>query len=280
MKRRTAVLISGRGSNLSALLAATRSPGYPADIALVISNRPDAPGLALAEAAGIPSVVLDHRRFPGDRAAHEAAIDAALRTAGVEFVCLAGYLRLLTPFLVAAWSGRMLNIHPSLLPAFPGLNTHARALAAGVKLHGCTVHLVTDATDAGPILAQAAVPVLPDDTEASLAARVLVQEHVIYPLALRMVAGGDGRPAPASAALCNPLPAAGGLAYKPTASNRNAIVMAEDHMAQHPVTATGLETEEAFLADRQRFWLGFTSFTLWTVVSIAILLILMTYFLV
>ena len=142
-------------------------------------------GLALAREAGVAAVAIDHRPFRDDRAAHEAAIDAALRQAEVEIVCLAGYMRLLTPLLVDAWQGRMLNIHPSLLPAFPGLDTHARALAAGVMLHGCTVHLVTQTTDEGPILAQAAVPVLPGDTAETLAARVLVQEHRIYPMALR-----------------------------------------------------------------------------------------------
>jgi phosphoribosylglycinamide formyltransferase-1 len=212
MKRRTAVLISGRGSNMEALIAAARDPGFPAAITLVISNRPQAPGLALAAAAGIPVLAIDHRIFPGDRAAHEAAIDAALRSADTELVCLAGYMRLLTPFLVGAWQRRMLNIHPSLLPAFPGLDTHARALAAGVKLHGCTVHLVTETMDEGPILAQAAVPVLPDDTEHTLAARVLRQEHRIYPAALAAIAAG--RPAPAAsaeAALSNPLPPGIGL---------------------------------------------------------------------
>jgi len=213
MKRRVGVLISGRGSNMAALLDAARDPAYPAEIVLVVSNRPHAPGLALANEAGVPVATIDHRRFGKDRAAHEAAIDAALRDAGVEIVCLAGYMRLLTPFLVGAWHGRMLNIHPSLLPAFPGLHTHERALAAGAKLHGCTVHLVTEATDEGPILAQAAVPVLPDDTAARLAARVLVQEHVIYPLALRAFAGATAAtPAPADAALCNPLPVDDGLA--------------------------------------------------------------------
>lgn len=208
MKRRAAVLISGRGTNLGALLAAARDPAYPAEIALVVSNQPHAPGLALAAAAEIPTVVLDHRSFGRGRAAHEAAIDAELRRYHVEIVCLAGYLRVLTPFLVGCWAGRMLNIHPSLLPAFPGLDTHARALAAGVKLHGCTAHLVTEALDDGPILAQAAVPVLPQDTVESLAARVLAQEHVIYPLALRVVAE-DGAPATAAdarARLLNPLP--------------------------------------------------------------------------
>jgi phosphoribosylglycinamide formyltransferase 1 len=213
MKRRVAVLISGRGSNLAALLQAARDPGYPAEIVLVISNRPQALGLDHAATRGVSSLVIDHRPYDGDRAAHEAAIDAALREASIEFVCLAGYMRLLTPFLVEAWAGRMLNIHPSLLPAFPGLNTHARALAAGVKLHGCTVHLVTITTDEGPILAQAAVPVLPGDTPDTLAARVLVQEHLLYPLALRLLASGAApRPAPAWAALRNPLPMAEGLA--------------------------------------------------------------------
>ena len=204
-RMRTAILISGRGSNMAALIAAARDPGYPAEVVLVVSNRSDAAGLALAREAGVVAVAIDHRPFRGDRAAHEAAIDAALRLAEVEIVCLAGYLRLLTPLLVETWSGRMLNIHPSLLPAFPGLDTHARALAAGVKLHGCTVHLVTQATDEGPILAQAAVPVLPGDTTETLAARVLVQEHRIYPMALRcFAAGAGGEAAPADAALVNP----------------------------------------------------------------------------
>ncbi len=207
VKRRTAILISGRGSNMAALVAAARAPGYPAEIVLVLSNRPDAPGLALAREAGIRAEAVDHRAFSGDRAAHEAELDRRLAEAGVELVCLAGYMRLLTPFLVERWAGRMLNIHPSLLPAFPGLDTHARALAAGVTLHGCTVHLVTRATDEGPILAQAAVPVLPDDTEATLAARVLAREHVIYALALARLAGGSpGRAADPDAALLNPLP--------------------------------------------------------------------------
>ncbi len=190
MKRRAAILISGRGSNMSALIAAARDPAYPVEIVLVIANRPEAPGLALARAAGVAAVAIDHRPFGNDRPAHEGAIDAALREAGSEIICLAGYMRLLTPYLVNAWRGRMLNIHPSLLPAFTGLDTHARALAAGVKLHGCTVHLITQAVDEGPILAQAAVPVLPGDTAETLAARVLVQEHRIYPMALRRFAAG------------------------------------------------------------------------------------------
>jgi phosphoribosylglycinamide formyltransferase 1 len=208
MRRRTAVLFSGRGSNLGALIAATHADDYPAEIALAVSNQPGAPGLEVAARAGISARVIDHRPFRGDRPAHEAKIDAALRDYNIELVCLAGYMRLLTPFLVRAWSGRMLNIHPSLLPAFPGIDTHARALAAGVKLHGCTVHLVTEATDEGTIIAQAAVPVLPDDDADRLAARVLVQEHAIYPVALRLLATGRaGHPAPPDAVLRNPLPA-------------------------------------------------------------------------
>lgn len=184
---RAAVLFSGRGSNFAALLAAARDPAYPADIALALSNNRAAPGLAHATAAGVPTEVLDHRAFGADRAAHEAAIDATLRRHNIDLVCLAGYMRVLTPFLVRRWARLMLNIHPSLLPEFPGLHTHERALAAGVTRHGCTVHLVAEALDDGPILAQAAVPVLPDDTADTLAARVLEQEHVIYPLALALL---------------------------------------------------------------------------------------------
>jgi formyltetrahydrofolate-dependent phosphoribosylglycinamide formyltransferase len=207
MRQRAAVLISGRGSNMAALAAAARDPAYPVEFVLVLSNRAQAPGLGLAAALGVPTAVVEHRVFNGDRAAHEAAIDAALRAADVQILCFAGYMRLLTPFLVERWAGRMLNIHPSLLPAFPGLDTHARALAAGAKLHGCTVHLITQTMDEGPILAQAAVPVLADDTAETLAARVLVQEHILYPLALRLFATGrPGTPPPADAALLNPLP--------------------------------------------------------------------------
>ena len=210
-RRRVAVLFSGRGSNMAALIAAAARPGFPAEIVRAVTNVPDAPGLALAARAGIPSVVLDHRAHGRDRAAHEAAIDAALTGADVDLVCLAGYMRLLTPFLVDRWEGRMINVHPSLLPAFPGLHTHARALAAGVRLHGCTVHYVTRTMDEGPIIAQAAVPVLPGDTETTLADRVLAQEHVLYPAALHLVAGGAAAPAPAAAALLNPLPPAPAL---------------------------------------------------------------------
>jgi phosphoribosylglycinamide formyltransferase-1 len=190
---------------MAALIAAARDPVFPAEIVLVVANRPSAPGLALAQGAGIRTVALDHRPFAKDRAAHEAAIDAALRQVGTEVVCLAGYMRVLTPFLVEAWQGRMLNIHPSLLPAFPGLDTHSRALQAGVKLHGCTVHLVTHAVDQGPILAQAAVPVLAGDTAEMLAERVLVQEHVLYPRALRCFVSGTTGAAPSpDVALANP----------------------------------------------------------------------------
>lgn len=179
-RARVGVLISGRGSNMEALIAAARHPAYPGEIALVISNNPDAQGLAIAEAAGVATLVLDHRPFGKDREAHERAIDTALRAAGVEFVALAGYMRVLTPFLVDAWAGRMVNIHPSLLPAFPGLHTHTRALEAGVAEHGCTVHLVTSGVDDGPVLGQARVPVLAGDTEEALAARVLLEEHRLY----------------------------------------------------------------------------------------------------
>ncbi len=206
MRRRVGVLLSGRGSNLGALLAASRAADYPAEIVLVLSNRAEAPGLELARAAGVEARAIGQRGFGGDRAAHEAALIAALTAAGVELVCLAGYMRKLSPLLVGRYAGRMLNIHPSLLPAFPGLETHARALAAGVKLHGCTVHLVTEALDEGPILAQAAVPVLDDDTAERLAARVLAQEHLLYPAALAALAGRQSVPAAAAAALHNPLP--------------------------------------------------------------------------
>ncbi|MEE8663766.1 MAG: phosphoribosylglycinamide formyltransferase [Acetobacter sp.] len=179
-----AVLISGRGSNMTALIEAAHDPDYPAEIRLVISNIPDAPGLETARAAGIQTLTIDHRIFGKNREAHERAIDSALRDAGIEIVCLAGYMRLLTPFLTDAWSGRMLNIHPSLLPEFPGLHTHERAIAAKASKHGCTIHLVTAGMDEGPVLAQAAVDVFPDDTPESLAARVLKEEHQLYPKTL------------------------------------------------------------------------------------------------
>ena len=206
MKRHTAILISGRGSNMEALIAAAADPAYPAAIDLVLSNRPDAAGLISARRAGIRAEAIDHRDFGDDRAAHESAINAALRAAMIEIVCLAGYMRLLTPVLVDAWQGSMLNVHPSLLPSFPGLHTHVRALEAGVKLHGCTIHLVTQKMDAGRILAQAAVPVLAGDTEDELARRVLRQEHAIYPAALAAFATGlPAEPPHRTACLANPL---------------------------------------------------------------------------
>ncbi len=186
------VLASGRGSNLAALIEAAADPAYPAAIALVIANVAGAQALARAKAAGIPARLIEHRAF-ASREAFEAALDRALREAGVELVCLAGFMRLLTPGFVAAWRDRMINIHPSLLPAFPGLRTHERALSAGVKIAGCTVHLVRPETDSGPIIAQGAVPVLPGDTPERLAARVLAAEHRIYPLALRLMAEGRVR---------------------------------------------------------------------------------------
>ena len=208
-RTRIAVLASGRGSNLAALLDAAEQPGFPATIALVLSNQPGAGALELARAAGIPALAIDHRPYKQDRAAHERAIDLGLVEHSVAVVCLAGYMRLLTPWLVERWAGRMINIHPSLLPAFPGLHTHERALAAGCRLHGCTVHIVTPATDEGAILAQAAVPVLPGDTPDSLAARVLVQEHLLYPAALAaFVEQGTASLPDRAAALTNPLPLA------------------------------------------------------------------------
>ncbi len=205
MKRRVAVLISGRGSNMAALIQAGCGPEYPAEIVLVVSSRPDAPGLALARDLGVPATCIDAKKFGADRLGHEQAISEALQEVRAEFVCLAGWMRLFTPWFVGLYAGRTLNIHPSLLPAFPGVHTHERALAAGVKLHGCTVHLVTEAMDAGPILAQAAVPVLPRDTAGILAARVLVQEHAIYPAALAAVASGvEQHPAETGSTLHNP----------------------------------------------------------------------------
>ena len=204
MKTRVGLLISGRGSNMLSLIQAARARDYPAEIAVVLSNRAEAGGLARARDSGIPALAVPSRPFGPDRAAHEAALIAALERAGVEIICLAGYMRLFTPYFVQRWAGRILNIHPSLLPAFPGVDTHARVLAAGVKLHGCTVHLVTEAMDEGPILAQAAVPVLSDDTEDSLGARVLAQEHLLYPAALRRFLAGHGGEADAAAALRNP----------------------------------------------------------------------------
>ena len=187
-KLRVAVLISGRGSNMEALIAAARDPAYPAKIVLVLANRPDARGLETAAAAGIEALCVDHKPFGKDREADERAIDAALRQRGVELIALAGYMRVLTPFLVRAWAGRMLNIHPSLLPKYPGLDTHARAIAAGDQEAGCTVHFVTEGVDEGPIVGQARVPILTGDTADDLAHRILAEEHRLYPQCLAQVA--------------------------------------------------------------------------------------------
>jgi phosphoribosylglycinamide formyltransferase-1 len=189
-RKRVAVLISGRGSNMTALIEAAKDPTYPAEIVLVLSNIPDAGGLQIAKAAGIETVVIDHKQFGKDRAAFEAAMQSALERHKIEIVCLAGFMRILTAGFVEKWRGRMLNIHPALLPAFKGLDTHKRALEAKVKQHGATVHFVVPEMDSGPVILQGAVEVRPDDTEVSLAARVLTVEHRIYPEALKMLAEG------------------------------------------------------------------------------------------
>ena len=188
-RRRVAILISGRGSNMAALVEAAADPDYPAEIVLVVSNRAEAQGLAFAAARGIPSAVVEHAAYP-DRESFDAAMEAHLRRHAVELVCLAGFMRILSDGFVERWSGRMLNIHPSLLPLFRGLHPHRQALAAGVCLHGCTVHFVVPELDSGPIAAQAVVPVLAGDTEEALSARVLVMEHRLYPLGLKLVAEG------------------------------------------------------------------------------------------
>lgn len=186
-RKRVAILISGRGSNMVALVDAAAEPDYPAEIICVISDQADAAGLHFASSHGIPTLVVARRDFDS-KDAHDAAIEAHLQAFNAEIVALAGYMRLLTPGFVERWQGRMINIHPALLPLFKGLNTHRRALDAGMRVHGCTVHFVTADMDDGPVIAQAAVPVLANDTEATLSARVLKQEHRIYPLALRLVA--------------------------------------------------------------------------------------------
>jgi len=184
---RTAILISGRGSNMMALVEAARDPAYPAEVACVVSNRADAKGLAFAAANGIAAKVIDHKAY-ADRAAFEDALDRYLRSMNVEIIALAGFMRVLTARFIAGWDGRMINIHPSLLPAYKGLHTHERALADGATSHGCSVHLVTPELDGGPVLLQAMVPVLPGDTPDTLSARVLKEEHRIYPQALAMLA--------------------------------------------------------------------------------------------
>jgi phosphoribosylglycinamide formyltransferase-1 len=211
---RVAVLISGRGSNLQALIDACADPTFPAEIRLVISNEPSAPGLGRAERARIPTRVIPHKQFP-DRPTFDAAVGRALEEAGTELICLAGFMRIFSDGFVERWRDRMINIHPSLLPAFKGLKVHERVLAAGVRFTGCTVHYVRPAMDEGPIIVQAVVAVLPGDDAARLAERVLAEEHKIYPLALRLIAEGrvrvageraeiDGAAAPTPAALVNP----------------------------------------------------------------------------
>jgi phosphoribosylglycinamide formyltransferase-1 len=206
-RKRVAVLISGRGSNMAALIEAAKAKDYPAEIVLVASNRPDAGGLQTARAAGIATDVVDHAIFGKDRESFERALQTVLEKHRIDIVCLAGFMRLLTPWFVNRWQSRLLNIHPALLPDFKGLHTHKRALEAGAKIHGATVHFVAPEMDAGPIIAQGAVTVHADDTESSLAARVLSVEHKIYPLALKLVAEGrvradnsrcliDGKPVP------------------------------------------------------------------------------------
>jgi phosphoribosylglycinamide formyltransferase-1 len=189
-RKRVAVLISGRGSNMAALIEAAKDKSYPAEIALVISNRPDASGLLAAQANGIATVVVDHTAYGKDRTGFEGALQAVLEKHRIDIVCLAGFMRLLTAGFVKQWQHRILNIHPALLPAFKGLDTHRRALKAGHKVHGATVHFVVPEMDSGPIVAQAAVSVRPGDTEEELAARVLKVEHQIYPLALKLLAEG------------------------------------------------------------------------------------------
>ena len=188
-RKRTAILISGRGSNMAALIEAARDPAYPAEVALVLSNRPEAAGLVTAREAGVAVAAVDHKIHAG-REEFERSMQALLEIHRIELVCMAGFMRLVTPWFVGQWQGRLINIHPALLPAFRGLNTHERALANGVKIHGCTVHFVVPAMDEGPILAQAAVPVLDGDSPESLARRVLAQEHLIYPAALARLANG------------------------------------------------------------------------------------------
>jgi phosphoribosylglycinamide formyltransferase-1 len=190
VKRRVAILISGRGSNMAALIQAAVAMDFPAEIAVVISNRADAGGLEKASASGVPAVTIESKPFGDDRAAFETALESALNQYNIDLICLAGFMRLFTAGFVQRWHGRMLNIHPSLLPSFPGLEPHAQALRAGVKISGATVHFVIPETDAGPILMQGAIAVRDGDTANTLAQRILGLEHRIYPQALRLVASG------------------------------------------------------------------------------------------
>jgi len=195
-RKKLAVLISGRGSNLQSLLDAAAAKDFPAEIALVISNKPDAGGLARAEKAGVPQLTINHRDFgkgPAARAAFDGALSDALAKADIDFICLAGFMRILTEEFVERWRGKLINIHPSLLPSFKGLDVHERMIEAGVKIAGCTVHFVTAEMDAGPIIGQAAVPVMPGDDADTLAARILTEEHRLYPACVKLLAEGKAR---------------------------------------------------------------------------------------
>jgi phosphoribosylglycinamide formyltransferase 1 len=191
-RKRTAILISGRGSNMAALVAAARAPDFPAEIVLVLSNKPDAAGLTLAKNAGIAVAAVDHKIYAG-RDEFEGSMQAVLEIHRIDLICLAGFMRILSAPFVSRWRGKIINIHPSLLPSFRGLDTHRQALAAGVKIHGCTVHFVEPELDAGPIIAQSTIAVLENDTPESLAARVLEREHELYPHALALVASGKAK---------------------------------------------------------------------------------------
>lgn len=208
LRKRVAVLISGRGSNMGSLIEAAKAKAYPAEIALVLSNRPDALGLRRAAQEGIETSVIDHALFgkgEAARAAFDAALDDALTGRAIDIVCLAGFMRILTAPFVARWRGRMLNIHPSLLPAFKGLDVHRRMIAAGVRIAGCTVHFVSAETDEGPIIGQAATPVSPADNADALAARILAAEHALYPACLRLVAAGEAKLGPHGVEFSTPI---------------------------------------------------------------------------
>ena len=214
-RARVGVLISGSGTNLQALIDEAAAPGFPAEIVLVISNRLGVRGLQRASAAGIATLVINHQDFD-DRASFDAALNEALESVGCQIVCLAGFMRILTSGFIDGWAGRMLNVHPSLLPSFPGLHTHQRALDASARVAGCTTHLVTPEVDSGPILAQAVVPILADDTADTLAARVLKQEHRIYPQTLRLLAEGRIRIVDGRAVIHDQAPPDGVILVNPT----------------------------------------------------------------
>ncbi len=215
-KTKIAVLISGRGSNLQALIDACEDPDYPGEIVMVISNRPKAAGLERAGAAGIHREIINHKDFE-TRGEFEAAINDALKTARVDFVCLAGFMRVLTPTFTSDWRGRLINIHPSLLPSFDGIHVHERMIEAGVKIAGCTVHFVSAEVDSGPIIGQACVPVLPGDNAETLAARILIEEHRLYPACLRLLIDGKARLTGATVTYDNSVVATGSLINPPAA---------------------------------------------------------------